>query len=167
MEHPIMWTQLYVRLGLIRRFDHPSPLSVYMAKIYVMNGKMSLDLIYLWRPVDIPIISVRRRLSCLTESKASEKRIEMLTNISAVASGPNFPLANGCLIPCLEMCVTYAFRAASKIQTEGIKYLCPQPEAVDDFQDHKDVLMKDLVWTSDCRSWYTMSRQPHENQNVN
>jgi hypothetical protein len=64
------------------------------------------------------------------------------------------------------MCVTYAFRAASKIQTEGIKYMCPHPEAVDDFQDHKDILMKDLVWTSDCRSWYAMSLQPCEKENV-
>jgi hypothetical protein len=69
MEHPIMWTQLCVRLGLTRRFGHPSPLSVYMAKIYVMSGKMNRDLIYPWRRVDIPIISVRRRLSFLKESK--------------------------------------------------------------------------------------------------
>ncbi|KAK1761804.1 hypothetical protein QBC33DRAFT_582134 [Phialemonium atrogriseum] len=71
-----------------------------------------------------------------------------------LASGPNFPLANGALVPCLEQCISYALAAAQKIQREGIKGLTPKPEAVDDFQEHKDALMKDLVWTSGCRSWY-------------
>ena len=71
-----------------------------------------------------------------------------------VTSGPNFPLANGCLIPCLERCVHYAFDAVEKIRTQNIKSLSPSTAAVNDFQEHKDSLMKDLVWTSECRSWY-------------
>ena len=84
--------------------------------------------------------------------------VTILTNHeSTVASGPNFPLANGTLIPCLEKCVSYALEAARKIQTEGIKSLFPLEAAVNDFQDHKDSLMKDLVWTSGCRSWYGLA----------
>ena len=70
-----------------------------------------------------------------------------------MTSGPNFPLANGPLIPCLERCVHYAFDAAVKLQTQNIKAMLPFPEAVDDFQEDKDELMKDLVWSSSCRSW--------------
>jgi len=77
-----------------------------------------------------------------------------------VTSGPNFPLANGALVPCLERCVHYAFDAVIKIQTQNIKSLSPKPEAVDDFQDYKDTLMEDLVWSSPCRSWYVFHSNP-------
>ncbi|CAN9270665.1 unnamed protein product [Alternaria alternata] len=70
-----------------------------------------------------------------------------------IMSGPNFPLSNGGLIPCLETNVRYAFAAAKKIQYEGIKSLAPKPEAVHEFQQYKDSLMKDLVWTGACVSW--------------
>ncbi|RYO45719.1 hypothetical protein AA0113_g10335 [Alternaria arborescens] len=70
-----------------------------------------------------------------------------------IMSGPNFPLGNGGLIPCLETNVRYAFAAAKKIQYEGIKSLAPKPEAVHEFQQYKDSLMKDLVWTGACVSW--------------
>lgn len=32
--------------------------------------------------------------------------------------------------------------------------MSPKMEAVDDFQEHKDSLMEDLVWTDPCVSWY-------------
>lgn len=79
--------------------------------------------------------------------------ITLINSISTVTSGPNFPLANGALVPCLEKCIQYAFDAAQKIQTQGIKSLSVKQEAVDDFQEHKDAIMKDLVWSSACRSW--------------
>jgi hypothetical protein len=68
-------------------------------------------------------------------------------------SGPNFPLANGCLIPCLENNIKYAYATAKKIQYDGIKCLWPKQEAVDDYQEYKDSLMDDLVWTGSCSSW--------------
>lgn len=68
-------------------------------------------------------------------------------------SGPNFPVANGEVIPCLEQNIRYAFSAAKKIQYEGIKSLAPKQEAVDDFQQYKDALMENLVWTGSCTSW--------------
>ncbi|KAL4807424.1 hypothetical protein BDV18DRAFT_168298 [Aspergillus unguis] len=71
-----------------------------------------------------------------------------------IISGPNFTLANGVFIPSVEKIVHHIFAIASKMQTEGLKAVSPTQEAVDDFQEHKDALMKDLVWTSGCRSWY-------------
>ncbi|KIW84799.1 hypothetical protein Z517_00187 [Fonsecaea pedrosoi CBS 271.37] len=71
-----------------------------------------------------------------------------------ITSGPNSPTANGALIPCFEFCLRFAYNAAEKLMTENIKSITPKQEAVDDFQEHKDSVMKDLVWTSSCRSWY-------------
>ncbi|CAG9977251.1 unnamed protein product [Clonostachys byssicola] len=71
-----------------------------------------------------------------------------------MATGPNFPLANGSLLACLEQTLRYAFMAVQKLQTQKVKSVSPKPEAVAEFQEHKDTLMKELVWTSHCRSWY-------------
>lgn len=71
-----------------------------------------------------------------------------------MATGPNFPLANGSLVACLEHTLKYAFRAVEKIQTQGVKSVSPTREAVNDFQEHKDAIMEKMVWTSPCRSWY-------------
>lgn len=70
-----------------------------------------------------------------------------------VVAGPNFTLANGVFIPCVETVFKYFFEAIEKMQTEGIKSFEPKAEAVQDFQEHKDDVMKDMVWTSSCRSW--------------
>ncbi|OAG37610.1 hypothetical protein AYO21_08218 [Fonsecaea monophora] len=71
-----------------------------------------------------------------------------------IISGPNFPLANGCLLPCLETNIQYAFTAVQKLRYDSIKAVVPKPQAVDDFQEFKDALMEDLVWTDHCVSWY-------------
>ncbi|KIX98610.1 uncharacterized protein Z520_05911 [Fonsecaea multimorphosa CBS 102226] len=70
------------------------------------------------------------------------------------ATGPNCPLANGTFVPCLERTMSYIFELVAKVQRQGIKSVSPKQEAVDDFQEYKDSLMKDLTWTSGCRSWY-------------
>ncbi len=75
------------------------------------------------------------------------------SNMSIVISGPNFPLANGCLIPCLEQNIKYAFQAARKLQHDGIKRLVPNLSAINDFQDYKDSMMEELVWSDSCVSW--------------
>ena len=70
-----------------------------------------------------------------------------------VISGPNLPLANGCVIPCLEANIKFAFAAVKKIQHDGIKSLSPSQKSVDDFQEYKDSMMQDLVFTGSCVSW--------------
>lgn len=54
--------------------------------------------------------------------------------------------------PCIETCVNYALSAVG-LMMEDIKSITVKEEAVDDFQKHKDDIVKDLVWTSGCRSW--------------
>jgi hypothetical protein len=72
---------------------------------------------------------------------------------NAVGGGPNFPIANGSVIPSLEATLRYAFEAVRKIQRQNIKSLHPFPAAVEDFQQYKDSIMSDTVWTSSCTSW--------------
>ncbi|KAJ9623816.1 hypothetical protein H2204_011002 [Knufia peltigerae] len=71
-----------------------------------------------------------------------------------VIGGPNFTLANGVFLICLETTFKYVFQAIEKIQQEGIKSVVPKREAMNDFLEHKDSIMNDMVWTSTCRSWY-------------
>ena len=81
----------------------------------------------------------------------SQKKIE--ADRTLVIGGPNFPIANGTLVPCLEASLRYTFKAVEKIQKDGIKVMFPKQEAVDEYQIHKDSLMKDMVWSSNCHSW--------------
>lgn len=84
----------------------------------------------------------------------NQTRKLLIITASTVATGPNCPLANGTFIPCLERIISHVYDLIIKAQKQGIKSISPKAEAVDDFQEYKDSLMKDLVWTSDCRSWY-------------
>ncbi|RAQ43068.1 hypothetical protein AFGD_011533 [Aspergillus flavus] len=48
----------------------------------------------------------------------------------------------------------YICKRITRIQQQGIKSIEVTKEAVDDFIEHKDQYMKDMVWNEDCRSWY-------------
>lgn len=105
-----------------------------------------------WLPQVYQITSVRHpNLRMLHTCPVAAHRLTFFP--SPVISGPNFPLANGCLVPCLETNIRYAFSAAKKIQYDGIKSLAPSQRSIDDFQEYKDSLMEDLVWTGSCASW--------------
>jgi hypothetical protein len=41
-----------------------------------------------------------------------------------------------------------------KMQTENIKSFEPKAEAIRDYYNHTHELMKRLVWSSACRSWF-------------
>jgi hypothetical protein len=71
-----------------------------------------------------------------------------------VMSGPNAPIGNGPVIPALEKALDYAFAVVRKIQREDIAFVDPKQEAVDEFIEHRNVYMQDMVWTDRCRSWY-------------
>lgn len=71
-----------------------------------------------------------------------------------MTTGPNCPAAHGTFIPGIEAYIRYAFSAAERLMTEDIKSITVKQATIDDFQAHKDDIVKDLVWTSGCRSWY-------------
>jgi len=76
-----------------------------------------------------------------------------------IIGGPNMSISNGTLLGGLEICIMYVFQAIEKMQREGIKSFDPKQEAVDDFIEHKDAVMEDTVWKSNCSSWYKNSKK--------
>ncbi|KAK1765315.1 hypothetical protein QBC33DRAFT_455591 [Phialemonium atrogriseum] len=68
--------------------------------------------------------------------------------------GPNCPIANGSLIPCIEWSVQYIIQALLKIQTEQIKTLDVKKAMQIHFNEYAQNVHQDLVWTGQCNSWY-------------
>lgn len=80
-----------------------------------------------------------------------------ITNYLLVTGGPNSPIANGSLISGVETEIDYAYKCITKMQTENISSLEASEEAMRDFIDYRNVLMKEMVWSSTCRSWFVMT----------
>ncbi|KAF5561450.1 sterigmatocystin biosynthesis monooxygenase stcW [Fusarium phyllophilum] len=68
--------------------------------------------------------------------------------------GPNCPIANGSLIPCIESSAKYIVQVITKIQTDQIRSLDVKQPIQDAFNDYVQEVHKDLVWTGSCQSWY-------------
>ncbi|KAF4999873.1 hypothetical protein FDECE_11372 [Fusarium decemcellulare] len=68
--------------------------------------------------------------------------------------GPNCPIANGSLVPCIEWSARYIAKAITKIQTDQIRSLDVKKSLQDAFNDYVQEVHKDLVWTGSCNSWY-------------
>ncbi|PVH71109.1 FAD/NAD(P)-binding domain-containing protein [Cadophora sp. DSE1049] len=68
--------------------------------------------------------------------------------------GPNTPIANGSLIPCIEWSAKYIVQALKKMQAEQIKSMNIKKNIQDAFNEYTQAVHKDLVWTGSCRSWY-------------
>ncbi|KAK6700771.1 hypothetical protein SNK04_010709 [Fusarium graminearum] len=58
----------------------------------------------------------------------------------------------------LELAVDYAFSCVRKMQVEGIASLEVEEDAAKEFMEQRDKIMKDLVWTGSCASWYKNSK---------
>jgi hypothetical protein len=68
--------------------------------------------------------------------------------------GPNCPVGVGPVLIVIEAQGTYFGEVLNRWQKQHIRTLEPRQEAVRDFIDHKDQLMKNTVWTTNCLSWY-------------
>ncbi|KAH7169887.1 hypothetical protein EDB81DRAFT_864441 [Dactylonectria macrodidyma] len=68
--------------------------------------------------------------------------------------GPNCPIANGSLVPCIESSVKYIVQILDKMQRDQIKSLEIRKEVQDSFNEYVQEVHKDLVWTGSCNSWY-------------
>ncbi|KAK5128236.1 hypothetical protein LTR85_002903 [Meristemomyces frigidus] len=68
--------------------------------------------------------------------------------------GPGATWSNGTLLPSIETTVEYSVKMMKKIQTECIKAIEVQQEAVDDIYAHFDEFHKTTVWQEECRSWF-------------
>ncbi|KAF7556347.1 hypothetical protein G7046_g6330 [Stylonectria norvegica] len=68
--------------------------------------------------------------------------------------GPNGPASHSSLLPVLEWHTRYLFNMINKLQSENIKAFDPKPECIEEFSQHTHTLMKRLVWSAACRSWF-------------
>ncbi|KAL3474465.1 hypothetical protein BJX99DRAFT_248248 [Aspergillus californicus] len=68
--------------------------------------------------------------------------------------GPNCPVGVGPVLIIIEAQGTYIGEVLNRWQKQNIKALEPRKEAVSDFIAHKDQLMANTVWTTNCLSWY-------------
>ncbi|KAK6432568.1 hypothetical protein LTR95_011266 [Oleoguttula sp. CCFEE 5521] len=68
--------------------------------------------------------------------------------------GPGATWSNGTLLPSIETTVEYSVKMMKKIQTEAIKAIEVQQEALDEVYAHLDEYHKTTVWQEECRSWF-------------
>lgn len=68
--------------------------------------------------------------------------------------GPNCPIGNGPIIFSIELQGSYFAEFLNRWQKEDIRTYDPKVEAVDDFQEQKDLFVETTVWNTHCQSWY-------------
>lgn len=71
-----------------------------------------------------------------------------------VCNGANAPLANGSLIPALEILVDHYIKWVEKFIWDDIRSFCIKTSAVEQFTAYVDAWMPRSIWASNCRSWY-------------
>jgi hypothetical protein len=71
-----------------------------------------------------------------------------------VVLGPNGPASHSSFLPIIEWHTRYIFQVIDKMQRENIKAVSPKPECVRDFFQHTHTLMRRLVWSARCSSWF-------------
>jgi hypothetical protein len=86
------------------------------------------------------------------------KMLQTLT-ISLVLIGPNGPANHGPFLPILEWHTRYMFRMINKLQTENVKAFEPKEECMKELYNHTHELMKRLVWSTACRSWFKLGKE--------
>ncbi|KPI36866.1 putative sterigmatocystin biosynthesis monooxygenase stcW [Cyphellophora attinorum] len=67
--------------------------------------------------------------------------------------GPNCPIANGSLFPCIEATAKYIRRAIQKMQQCQIRTLEVKSGVQRQLNDYMHRVHQDLVWTGNCKSW--------------
>lgn len=68
--------------------------------------------------------------------------------------GPNTPIANGSLMGTLEATADYFIKILQKVMREDVVSINVREEAQADFNSHTQQLMKTMVWSGPCNSWY-------------
>ncbi|KAJ9116767.1 hypothetical protein QFC24_006658 [Naganishia onofrii] len=68
--------------------------------------------------------------------------------------GPGTVFANGSLLAGIEVNANYIVDAVAKLQSQDILSMEISQDAQDEYNAQQDTLMKDLVFTSSCSSWY-------------
>ncbi|KAK0462957.1 uncharacterized protein EV420DRAFT_1639049 [Desarmillaria tabescens] len=75
-------------------------------------------------------------------------------NMFLMGCGPGITYANGSLLPCIEAQADYVVACLSKLQKQDLKAMEVVQNAQDEYNIQRESLMKDLIWTDPCASWY-------------
>lgn len=67
--------------------------------------------------------------------------------------GPNCPIANGSLVPCIESIASYVAQVVQKMQRCQIKSLEIREDLQKKFNEYIQAAHQNLVWTGSCGSW--------------
>ncbi|KAH6664823.1 cyclohexanone monooxygenase [Halenospora varia] len=73
--------------------------------------------------------------------------------------GPNGPASHSSILPILEWHTRYLFQMVHKLQRENIKAYSPKLSATNELFNHTHELMKRLVWSSACSSWFKQGKK--------
>lgn len=75
-------------------------------------------------------------------------------NMLLMGCGPGITYANGSLLPCTEAQADFIVVCLSKLQKQDIKTMEVNKDAQDEYNIQQEAVMKDLVFTDSCSSWY-------------
>jgi len=75
-------------------------------------------------------------------------------NMFLMGCGPGITYANGALLPCTEAQADFVVACLSKLQKQDIKTMEVNKDAQDEYNIQQEAVMKDLVFTEPCSSWY-------------
>ncbi|KAK0497922.1 hypothetical protein EDD18DRAFT_1382317 [Armillaria luteobubalina] len=75
-------------------------------------------------------------------------------NMFLTGCGPGIPYSNGSLLPCTEAQADYAVACLSKLQKQDLRTMEIDPNVQDEYNIQRESLMKDLIWSEPCASWY-------------
>ncbi|EXK33695.1 hypothetical protein FOMG_10947 [Fusarium oxysporum f. sp. melonis 26406] len=68
--------------------------------------------------------------------------------------GPNSPVGHGSLLDSVFCVAKWILKWCRKIATEDIRSVCVKQQVLDDYNVYLQELLKRMVWTGSCRSWY-------------
>ncbi|KAL2858523.1 flavin-binding monooxygenase [Aspergillus pseudoustus] len=68
--------------------------------------------------------------------------------------GPNCPIANGSLIPCIEWSAKYIGQVLQKMQACQIRTVDAKCDMQNFLNEYMQTVHRDLVWSGNCVSWY-------------
>ncbi|KAK0436609.1 hypothetical protein EV421DRAFT_1114460 [Armillaria borealis] len=75
-------------------------------------------------------------------------------NMFLMGCGPGITYANGSLLPCTEAQADFVVACLSKLQKQDIETMEVNKDAQDEYNIQQEAVMKDLVFTEPCSSWY-------------
>ncbi|ODV90440.1 hypothetical protein CANCADRAFT_44095 [Tortispora caseinolytica NRRL Y-17796] len=71
-----------------------------------------------------------------------------------VMNGPNSPVAHGSVLTTANFAIDWMFKVIDKLAKEEIKSVCPNEQAVHEYNVYIHELLKGSVWAGDCTAWY-------------